>query len=391
MSDGQHAFLAPSAAHRWRRCPGSAKMEAMYPDMSDKQAAAEGTAVHWVMERLFNGDAKDTLDVLVEPLSAPNGVSITREMREAAMMLVKDVTNTLGPLWPNIAEVERPVRIPRVHPEHNRGTPDVKAWLTPTCLHIWDLKYGHDIVEVFENDQLIDYAAGCLSEQNERRAAGGLPAISESDIEIVMRIVQPRAFHPDGPIREWRVKATALRDHIFALSMAADEATSENPECKPHPDACRHCCARHACDALQRTAYAGIGIARRAVPVDMSPAALGLEARILHDAAKLIEARRSGLAQQIESIIKSGQPVPHWGMKPGQSREKWQEGKDAEVIALGQMYGVNVAKPPEAITPRQAKDAGLPAEIVSAYSFRPPAGMVLSVDDGSDARRVFSA
>lgn len=387
MSNQQHAFLAPSAAHRWRRCPGSAKMEAMYPDTSDKQAAAEGTAVHWVMEQLFVGNT----DASLKGSTAPNGVQITAEMVDAADMLTRDVVACLGASWPKLIEVERTIRIPRVHPEHNWGTPDVKAWYTPHRLHIWDLKYGHGIVEVFENDQLIDYAAGCLSEQNERRQAAGLPAVSEDDIEIVMTIVQPRAYHPDGPIRRWSVKATALRDHIFRLSMAADEATGPNPECKPDSVACENCSARHACDALQRAVYRGMDMARRAIPVDLSPAALGLEARILDEAIKLMNARKSGLDQQIESLLRSGQPVPHWTMAPGQAREKWQDGKDAEIIVLGQMYGIDVAKPREAITPSQAKAKGLPADVVSAYSMRPSGVMKLTIDDGSLARRVFGA
>lgn len=362
-------------------------MEAAYPDLSDKEAAAEGTAVHWVMEQLFGGYLRDEL----VGGRAPNGVSITNEMFDAGEMLALDVIKTLGPSWPKLAEVERRVTIPRVHPEHNWGTPDVKAWFNEHRLHIWDLKYGHGIVEVFENDQLIDYAAGCLSEQNERRSAVGLPAISESDIEIVMRIVQPRAYHPDGPIREWRVKATDLRNHVHALAMAADEATGDNPPCKPDPVACGHCSARHVCDALQRAAYRGMDLVRRALPVEMPAGALGLEARLLHDMIKLAEARKSGLDQQIESLLRAGQPVPHWTMAPGVSRERWQEGKDPEIIALGQMYGVDVTKPPEAITPSQAKKAGLPPDVVAAYSVRPNGAMKLTVDDGSAARRIFSA
>jgi len=381
-----HAPLPPSAAARWRRCPGSAKLEAAYPDLSDKEAAAEGTAVHWVMESLLR---PDNPHVPPKPGDvAPNGVTITQAMLDGAMMLAQDVVATLGQSWHMLAEVERRVTIPRVHKD-NWGTPDVKAWFSATRLHIWDLKWGFGLVEVFENDQLIDYAAGALSEQNERRQAAGLTAVSESDIEVVMRIVQPRAFHPDGPIREWRVKATDLRAHIHALHLAAEEAMGDNPTCVPNPVSCEHCTARHVCDALQRTSYRGMDIARRALPVEMKPGAIGLELRLLHDTAKLIEARKSGLEQQVESLLRAGQPVPHWMMAPGQSREKWQDGKDREIITLGQMYGIDVAKPPEAITPSQAKKAGLPADVVAAYSLRPSGVMKLTVDDGSHARRIF--
>lgn len=358
--------------------------------MGDKQAAEEGTAVHWVMEQMLS------FMPVAPPVGAvsPNGITVTQEMLDSAAMFANDVMNTLGLHWRAIAEVEKPVKIPRVHPTHNWGTPDCRAWVygvapLDTLLYIWDLKYGHGIVEVFENDQLIDYAAGCLSEMNERRGAAGLPAISESNVTVIMRIVQPRAYHPDGPIREWRIKATDLRPYVHALAMAADEATGPNPQCRPVATACEHCKARHACEALQRAVYRGMDIVHRAQSVEMSPAAIGLELRMLHEIQGLMEARRTGLEQQVESMFLAGKSVPHWTMKPGQSREKWRDGKAAEIIALGKMYGIDVTAPPEAITPKQAKDKGLPADIVAAYSFRPPSAKKLVIDDGSEARRVF--
>lgn len=42
-----HAWLSPSAAHRWMKCPGSRFWEAKYPDSTNKYADW-GTAVHWL-------------------------------------------------------------------------------------------------------------------------------------------------------------------------------------------------------------------------------------------------------------------------------------------------------------------------------------------------------
>lgn len=380
MSD--HAFLAPSSAARWVLCPAAPTMEHRYPEEGDKAAAEEGTAAHWVMERLLS-----QLPVEIGHI-APNGVSITREMLEAGYIIFDDVVATLGAHWYNKFEVERRVLIPRVHPVHNWGTPDVKAW-DGTTLYLWDFKFGHDYIEVFENWQLIDYAAGCLTEANERCQAAGIAAISESQISVVMRVVQPRSYHRDGPVREWRLAhATMLRDYVFKLSMAADEACGDNPMAKPHPTACEHCKARHACEALQRAAYKGMDIAQRAQASELSPSALGLELRLLYDAEKLIAARKSGLEAQVESLIRKAVPVPHWVLRPGASRSVWTK-PDSEIIAMGRMMGVNLAKLPEAITPTQAKNAGLDESIATVYSFKPQGAMKLALDDGSDARKTF--
>lgn len=383
MSSTAHAFLAPSSAHRWIRCPGSALMQSKYPEQGDKQSAVEGTAAHWVMEQMF------LVGMVARGAVAANSIVVTQEMLDGADIIVKDVIDTLGPSWPSMIRVEQPVQIPRVHKE-NRGTPDVYAWFLPTRLYLWDYKFGHDQVEVFENWQLIDYVAGLLTAQNTERAALGLDAVSETEIEVIMRICQPRAYHPGGTIREWRCKASDLRDYVFRLSMAADEACGDNPMCKPDPVACEHCSARHVCDALQTATYRGMEVAKRAQANEMSPAAVGLELRYLTEIEGLIKARKTGLEQQVDSLLRARNLVPHWRLAPGETREAWVK-PAAEVVALGQMLGVDLAKPLEAITPTQAKAKGLDATIVSRYSQRPPGALKLTFDDGTEARRVFSS
>ena len=369
-----HAFLAPSSAHRWVLCPASPGMEAKYPEQGDKPSAVEGTAAHAVMEQLLANRAP--------PPDA------TPEMIDGAMLVVDVVRNILAHHPGAWVMVEKPVQIPRVHPQ-NWGTPDVRIW-DEGSQNLWviDYKFGHGVVEIFENWQLVDYVAGCLTEINAMNSVAGMPATSEVGIMVHMAVIQPRAYHPHGPVRWWEVGATLLRDRIHHLSMAADEATSSTAQCKPHPVACEHCSARHACDALQRAAYRGMDIARAAIGVDLPPAALGLELRMVDEALQLLEARKSGLAQQVEMLMRAGKVVPHWTMIAGQTREKWVK-PDAEVIALGVMMGADLAKPPEAITPAQAKAKGVDAAVIAAFSMRPPGAMKLAIDNGAQARRVF--
>jgi Protein of unknown function (DUF2800) len=376
-----HAFLAPSSAHIWRLCPGSARMQAAHPEQGDKAAAAEGTAAHWVMQEL----------IYYRPVAvgqpAENGVLVTQEMIDGAQLMSDHVHAAIAKYPLCELRVEMPVQIPRIHPQ-NWGTPDCRLWHAATrTLIVWDFKFGHDIVEAFENWQLIDYVAGCLTEINNTNTGH---AISEETITVHMVVVQPRAFHPEGPIRSWATKASGLRDYVFQLNMSADEAAGDNPECKPHPVACEHCSARHVCDALQRATYKGISISRRAIATEMTPPALGLELRLVTEALQLLEARKSGLSAQVESLLRGATVVPHWTMQPGTARAKWKV-SDQEVIVVGKLMGADLTKPPEAITPTQARDRGLNPELLAAYSFKPPAALKLAIDDGTAARRVFSA
>src|SRR5579871_1921248 len=62
---GQHAPFAPSAAHRWLRCPGSYNAEAECPD-NETSFAREGTLAHAVAAECLTkgGDASDYVDMI---------------------------------------------------------------------------------------------------------------------------------------------------------------------------------------------------------------------------------------------------------------------------------------------------------------------------------------
>lgn len=380
----EHAFLAPSSAARWVQCALSASLEAAYPETEASPASLEGTAAHWAVQMLLQGTpvAIDT--------QAPNGVAVTLEMLQAAELVRDDILQTLGADWAKYLAIERRVQIPRVHPQ-NWGTPDYRAWSRLNngrlCLHVWDFKYGHEIVEAFENWQMIDYTAGILGE-------AGINGQQDQETVVEMVVIQPRAYHRDGPVRRWRAVASDLRAHINRLAMAAEDATSVKPTASPHTDACKNCKGRHACEALQRAAYFAADYGKHYTPLELTPHALGLELRTLTRAKALLEARVSGLEAQAASKIKSGTLVPFWSLESSPGRLAWSK-PVGEVMALGQMLGLDLAAEPDVITPTQAKakakTAKIAPEIFDAYATRPAGSAKLTIDDGSKARRIFAA
>ena len=128
--------------------------------------------------------------------------------------------------------------------------------------------------------------------------------------------------------------------------------------------------------------------AKRITPLVMEPAGAGLELTLLDESIELMKARRSGLALQIESLIRKGRPTPGWHLAPGSARERWKAPAET-VIAIGNAMRLNLAKPVEPITPAQARAAGLDPAIVAELAERGSVGMSLAVDDGSNVRRVF--
>ena len=268
---------------------------------------------------------------------------------------------------------------PQIHAD-NWGTPD--CWIIDRArrtIHIIDYKFGHRHVEVFENWQLINYAAGVFN-------AVELTGIEEQAFSVHLTIIQPRSYHSDGPIRTWSLSAVDLRGYFNQLKMAAEKATVPDAKCTTGSE-CQDCTARHACPALQAQGYWAIEKSTDAIPFDLPAGALGRELKLVQDAIERLKSRASGMEYEVLARIKQGAAIPGWMAQQGQGREKWAMPLP-EVIALGQMMGVDISKP-GAVTPKQAIKAGLPAELVKQYSETPFGEIKLVPDTVSASRRIF--
>lgn len=372
---GAHSILAPSSAARRVQCSASTRAEAAYPQAEDSPEAAAGTAAHWGLAEMLEGRLVDVGQV------APNGMFLTEEMIEAIDLVHDDVTAELAPygMRPSQGMVEQRVAITRIHAE-SWGTPDYAIWPSPTHLLVYDFKFGHRVVEVFENWQLIEYVTGLLDERG---------IVDDQFVTVTVKIAQPRAFHRNGPIRSWTFRASDIRAHINLATVAAREALGPNAQARVGPE-CRDCRARHACETLQRAAMTACDMAGAPQPFDLPPAALALEYRTLRRYAALLDARITGLEEQAFSHIKAGKSLPGLRVEHGAGREQWTV-SDKVVIQIGRAIGVNVANPAKAMTPRQAVKAGLPDAVLAGIVTTPRGAAKLVEDDGARARKVFAA
>lgn len=376
----EHSILSPSSAARRVACAGSRALESLYPDDEQSPHAREGEAAHFAAARGII--EKPTHGNNLPVAWAPNGEMITDEMIEGAEVYRKhifDVLNKLvGKLDLGYLVIEKRIDISTIHPDCF-GTPD--CWLFyGNDLHIWDYKFGHGYVEVFENWQLIEYAAGILE-------FIGINGITDRHTRVHFHIVQPRSYHRLGAIRSWEIIAADLRPYFNILRDAEAAAMHPGALCRPSPE-CTYCRGRHACQALQLSALSAVDVATSNGALELKPAQVGAELRILKRAADLLDARITGLSEQATSIVKRGGRIPHFKLEEVIGRERWKVPIE-EVVALGEFFGQPLTKPAEAITPKQAIKAGIPESVIATYVERPRTGMKLVPDDGKAARKIF--
>ena len=371
-----HSRIAPSGAPQWAICAGSLQLQEQFPETERSEAAEEGEASHWVGESVLSAVNSLSAVLLVGQI-APNGVVVTDKMIEAADVYIEDISETTGV---RDLQLETRITAPRIH-ELCWGTCDC-WWFDPTTntLHVWDYKYGWGLVEAYENWQVLCYVIGLIDMLIGR-------GLVEQAITVDMRVVQPRPYHSDGPIRSWKVNAVELRPYANILFNKAGEALGPDPTTRVG-EHCKNCTARHACLTSQRAAGVAMDIAGQATPHILSPEALGSELVLLKRAYDAIKNRLTGYEAQALGLLKGGMFVPGWACEEGKGNVAW--GKPVgEVIALGELYGKDLRKPEATITPGQAEKQGIPAELIAAYSTVPQRGLKLVRDNGNKAKQIF--
>lgn len=331
-------------------------MNHRYPDLGDPSRAEEGTLAH------------ETLHAVMQGQSLPAGA--TDEMIDVAEMTV-DHLNTLGvPEWVS----ERRLTGKVVHGSQNWGTPDLVGW-APMHLHVLDLKFGYGYVPA-TSLQLVNYA---LLEMER----SGIDATRDQLIRVSLHIIQPRAFG-HRPIRTHTFSGSDLRAHANILRAAAIAATRIGPTATTGPQ-CDHCNGRHVCDALRQVTGRVVDMSSASSPVDASPQAMGVELAVLETALRRMEARVSGLQEQVMHHVKAGAAGTGYRVEHGAGRERWVLPSEDVVMLMGDA----VRKPGVMLlTPAQARKAGIPTD---GMTERPAGASKLVRVDESAAAAVFGA
>jgi len=380
---GSHSRIGPSSAFRWGApdgCPASVQMQETYgKEDPDRTAANEGDASHHVVATVLSSYLPSSTGLvtsasMIGTVHEKTGTVITKDMVEGADVCIRDVLDIVQEMGAlQSLRIEQTIPIPRIHRE-SYGTPDICLVFQTAdgnwWVFIWDYKYGRRVVSAFENWQGINYAAGVMP--------------NNAECTVVIRIVQPRAYHAEGPVREWRLKGTHIRAHFNVLIGNAEDALSANPTVRTGTH-CRDCTARLRCGHNQQAGADAAEYSGTMEPLNMTPAEMGTELAYLKRAEEAIKFRLAALETEVIVNVKAGKLALGWGIGSNRGSRKWKR-PVAEIAALGEAMGVQLLKDPEPITPTQAVKL-IGEDLVNAYSQKLPGSLKLTKDN---PREVFS-
>ena len=192
-----HALLSPSSSKRWLNCPPSARLAESVENKSSVYAD-EGTLAHEIAQNALElwdrGLYYPEIDELPVPDDLAKSPYFSEDMVRHVGSYVDFVVNEFHAMHKEetgdnvIGYWEATFDLSKYIPE-SFGSSDATL-LSPTILHVIDLKYGAGVkVSAQSNTQLMIYALGMLNT---------IPEAQRGDIkEVRMSIVQPRLDHYD--------------------------------------------------------------------------------------------------------------------------------------------------------------------------------------------------
>lgn len=298
----KHSKLGGSVTSRYFNCAGSVALSEGRANQETIHAA-EGSAAHELGEMALRGKGgirfMDATDWLGERVTVGNHVFVVDEsMAEAVQVYVDAVKVRYEP--GDIILIEHKFDLSYLHPEMF-GSGDCGIYKPSTkTLIVLDYKHGKGhVVDAKGNLQLCFYGLGMLQ-------VPSLKGVAIEKIELV--IVQPRASHPDGPVRSWEVDVLDLMD--FEEDLRAAAFATEDPNATRQAGTwCAFCPAAGICPEF----YAKTLGDAQAEFVDVVPTDLSEEeiARRL-DLASWAEDGIRALRREAYMRAAGGAKVPGW-------------------------------------------------------------------------------
>ena len=337
----EHSPFGGSSAYRYIACPGSVNMSAGIKD-DESEHASLGTAAHDLAATCLI-EQVDAWE-FVGGWAGPSDIEVDADMAEAVQLYLDYLRQPeVSSPWAELF-VEYPFHAKAIHPEMYGRSDYVIYDPQFRSLNVTDYKHGVGIVvNVKYNAQTLYYAAGVLEQMD----------LWDKVDTISTTIVQPRGFHPDGPIRTFtytvaEVAKWLLETLLPAMNLAQ---TSRDTVAGEH---CRFCAARsHACPALlantDEIERMNKLMEAKGGAAQLTPEQMGHSLDVIAT-GKIVDkaVRKVALARLNKDNV-----VPGWKMVNGRVNRVWKEGA---VVAAYDEYASQAFKPEmEAIVAKMIK------------------------------------
>jgi hypothetical protein len=379
MADRIHSVLAPSAASRWINCPGSvhATLELQTGADTGSAYAHEGTAAHKLLELCMRLHcAPDELKGAqvhryTDQAGKEVGHNVNEDMIDAVGQAYDYITSWQAAHPNGKVFIERQVHW-GAHPacnlskEHSSGTADI-VLISLDEVEVIDYKHGAGVVVLaLDNEQLKLYGVGALHDPQMVS-----PALRKRIKQIKLVIIQPRARHSTGPIRETTESVKDLDAWV-----KAEVAPSARKALRPNAPRmagkwCRWCTAAPTCRALvdkvMEEAGAEFESLEQEPPRDPQRLSTAELSRAMA-AADMIEAWAHAVRGRVLAMLLAGRELPGWKLVSGRSTRKWREDDTSDVIKQAH----DVLRDPSVYAPRVLLS---PAKMEEAYKDARPDGV----------------
>ena len=340
------------------KCPGSVALRvALEPsEKSEDEPPAyttDGTTAHAGAAWCLENDA-DTWEIIGQTFE---GHEFTLDMAKAVQVYLDAVRDDIRPT--SLAVFEKWVSDDLLHADFG-GTTDCGV-VNDSLLTVSDYKNGVGVVvEIRRNPQIMYYAYGLIRKLND-------PAITT----VRLRVVQPNAFHPDGPVREWNCTVEELTEWAELELLPAMRRTEVDQSLEPGSH-CRFCPASIVCPAMSGMWGAFAGASAGDVPA-LSDAELGRQYQL----TEAVMIYKKALGDEVYRRLLKGKEVPFTQLEENTADRVWKDGAEARFIAE---FGTRAMTDPKLRSPAQMEAVDPSAKaLVKEWAYQPKTGYTVGL------------
>jgi hypothetical protein len=358
-----HSKLSPSSASRWLACPASLE-GGPYADQTNCYAA-EGTVAHALANRCWLLGAPPEM-FLGQPHSCEgHTVVINQEMVDAVKVYLCFIES--------LADGGRVLTETRIESGLIQGFGGTIDCMLPDKMHLVDFKYGAGLpVDVRGNGE------GTWEGVNVQMACYAILAREHLNKQgdVTVTVVQPRASHPDGPIRTTTLEGDYLADLTLQLLRVADGDRANEIHAGDH---CRWCPRKVYCPELYEITL--LTAKKEFAEVEMTPETA---AKFL-DQSAAIKTFLDGVESWVHGRLEKGIDVPGYKLVDRYGHRRY-SADEAKIVRFcrNKGFGKKQIYQTELLSPAQLEKV-VGKELITSLVERPHLGT--TVVPASDRRQ----